>query len=278
MTGEAEISGERQIGQDELPEESAKVAGHTRNWQIMPVVAVTRPREAARSCCGRKVCAGRNNRSICDVSQSPLFLLVDIDSQVVYPMIFGNKPVAAASLGHETPTLMGRVSSVAKISKTRSTKKSTTAKKATTVKKAKAAPTNLEAAEQEVTVTRRTKSDRRATDRRQQQEPVAGERRKLERREKVSRRRQIDPTTCERDYTSDEIEFMAALDQYKRTSGRMFPTCSEILEVFKGLGYQKVTPTEQVAEPVGEQMAEPAIEPLQLDTPADHVMPTTEML
>jgi hypothetical protein len=32
---------------------------------------------------------------------------------------------------------------------------------------------------------------------------------------------------------------MQALDRYKRTSGRMFPTCSEILEVLRGLGYQR---------------------------------------
>ncbi|HUY90745.1 MAG TPA: hypothetical protein VMV10_18570 [Pirellulales bacterium] len=70
-------------------------------------------------------------------------------------------------------------------------------------------------------------------------QPVAVERRKLERREKVSRRRQIDPTTCERDYTADEVEFMNALDDYKRTSGRMFPTCSEVLEVIRNLGYAK---------------------------------------
>ena len=91
------------------------------------------------------------------------------------------------------------------------------------------------------------RSDRRANDRRQVTEPVATERRQLELREKVSRRRQIDPTTCERDYSDDEIEFMAALDQYKRTSGRMFPTCSEILEVFKSLGYQKMQNTEPAA-------------------------------
>ncbi len=59
-------------------------------------------------------------------------------------------------------------------------------------------------------------------------------------RRKVQRRRQIDPTTCERDYTDDEIEFMHALDAYKRSSGRMFPTCSEILEVVRGLGYERV--------------------------------------
>jgi hypothetical protein len=63
---------------------------------------------------------------------------------------------------------------------------------------------------------------------------------KLERRKKVNRRRQIDPTTCERDYTGDEIEFMNALDDYKRKSGRMFPTCSEVLEVVRSLGYVKL--------------------------------------
>ena len=55
----------------------------------------------------------------------------------------------------------------------------------------------------------------------------------------MNRRRQIDPTTCERDYSREEIEFMRAMDNYKRTSGRMFPTCSEILEVVRSLGYVK---------------------------------------
>ncbi|MDZ7617631.1 MAG: hypothetical protein U1E05_11535 [Patescibacteria group bacterium] len=67
------------------------------------------------------------------------------------------------------------------------------------------------------------------------------ERRAIQRRKKVNRRRQIDPTTCERDYTPEEIEFMSALDDYKRLSGRMFPTCSEVLEVLRGLGYSKAT-------------------------------------
>ncbi len=75
---------------------------------------------------------------------------------------------------------------------------------------------------------------RAASDRRTNQLPVAAERRK------VQRRRQIDPTTCEREYTDQEIEFMHALDEYKRASGRMFPTCSEILEVLFKIGYRKV--------------------------------------
>jgi hypothetical protein len=96
----------------------------------------------------------------------------------------------------------------------------------------------------EVEINRRAKSDRRdANDRRKENVAVAMERRQGERRAKVARRRQIDPTTCERDYNDDEIEFMQALDAYKRTSGRMFPTCSEILEVIRGLGYVRLSQT-----------------------------------
>lgn len=56
------------------------------------------------------------------------------------------------------------------------------------------------------------------------------------------RRRFIDPTTCDRDYGPEEVEFMQALERYKRASGRMFPTCSEILEVVRSLGYQRDLP------------------------------------
>lgn len=59
-------------------------------------------------------------------------------------------------------------------------------------------------------------------------------------RGRSDRRRMIDPTTCERDYRADELEFMRALDTYKHQSGRMFPTCSEVLEVLRSLGYQRV--------------------------------------
>ena len=59
-------------------------------------------------------------------------------------------------------------------------------------------------------------------------------------RRKQDRRRQIDPTTCERDYSGCEVEFMRAMDEYKRKSGRPFPTWSEVLEVLISLGYRKV--------------------------------------
>jgi hypothetical protein len=103
--------------------------------------------------------------------------------------------------------------------------------------------------ERPVALNQRLQSDRRDSDRRKQNIAVANERRVGQRREKVNRRRQIDPTTCERDYTADEVEFMHALDQYKRTSGRMFPTCSEVLEVIRALGYEKRTMQSQDNSP-----------------------------
>jgi hypothetical protein len=105
------------------------------------------------------------------------------------------------------------------------------------------------AGDKEVTI------DRRRTPRREEAK-VAPAPAKLERRTKVQRRRQIDPTTCERDYSEEEVGFMNAMDEYKRTSGRMFPTCSEVLEVIRGLGYVKLTPAElatirpEIANPV----------------------------
>jgi hypothetical protein len=53
------------------------------------------------------------------------------------------------------------------------------------------------------------------------------------------RRRFVDPTTCDRDYTIAEREFMQAMQDYKLSSGRMFPTWSEVLEVLRDLGYEK---------------------------------------
>jgi hypothetical protein len=59
-------------------------------------------------------------------------------------------------------------------------------------------------------------------------------------RQLSGRRRFVDPTTCEREYTEAEMEFMLAMNEYKQRSGRMFPTWSEVLEVLRALGYEKV--------------------------------------
>src|SRR5262249_49660632 len=95
-----------------------------------------------------------------------------------------------------------------------------------------------------VTDRRSDRGDRRHIDRgdrRKRQIPVAVERRSgKDRRLQGERRRQGDPTTCEKDYSDEEILFMKAMDQYKRANRRPFPTWSEVLEVLRALGYRKV--------------------------------------
>jgi hypothetical protein len=54
------------------------------------------------------------------------------------------------------------------------------------------------------------------------------------------KRRCVDPTTCEHDYSGEELAFMKAIDQYKRDFRRPFPSWSEILEVAHALGYRLV--------------------------------------
>jgi hypothetical protein len=128
-----------------------------------------------------------------------------------------------------------------------------------------------------VTIDRRRGERRRAND--TAPAGIAAAAPKLERREKVNRRRQIDPTTCERDYTDQEVEFMNAIDDYKRKSGRMFPTCSEVLEVIRSLGYVKLSPAESIgraddvastisAKPMPDDWL-PQAHSLQVNTPHD---------
>lgn len=81
-------------------------------------------------------------------------------------------------------------------------------------------------------------------DRRKRNIPVAKDRRRAanaaKARENSGRRRLIDPTTCERDYSDEETDFMKAMDRYKRDNRRPFPTWSEVLEVLRSLGYRRV--------------------------------------
>jgi hypothetical protein len=63
----------------------------------------------------------------------------------------------------------------------------------------------------------------------------------VERRTKKERRRRIDPTTFEKQYTEDEIEFMNAMQRFKVQTGKDFPTYGEVLRVACSLGYRKMT-------------------------------------
>jgi hypothetical protein len=148
-----------------------------------------------------------------------------------------------------------------KSKKTTANRESIEGRKSGVTKHVKSSATHEEA---EPIMDRRGKERRKSTDRRSESVPVASERRTLERRVKVNRRRQIDPTTCERDYSDDEVQFMSALEQYKRTSGRMFPTCSEILEVLRGLGYEKRPPLSEPALAIPLPPAEATLVPTRL--------------
>ena len=96
----------------------------------------------------------------------------------------------------------------------------------------------------EVTADERTDNAAFLNDRRRRNIPVATDRRRAlnaaEKRRTSERRRLIDPTTCERDYTDEETDFMKAMDRYKRDNRRPFPTWSEVLEVMRSLGYRLV--------------------------------------
>jgi hypothetical protein len=66
-----------------------------------------------------------------------------------------------------------------------------------------------------------------------------------ERRQKKDRRRRIDPTTFDKQYTDDEMEFMNAMQRFKEQTGRAFPSHGEVLQVAARLGYRR-----EVIEPV----------------------------
>jgi hypothetical protein len=63
-----------------------------------------------------------------------------------------------------------------------------------------------------------------------------------ERRQKKERRRRVDPTTFEKQYSDDELEFMNAMQAFKVRTGRTFPTHGEVLRVAVSLGYRKTSP------------------------------------
>ncbi len=60
-----------------------------------------------------------------------------------------------------------------------------------------------------------------------------------QRRAKKERRRRVDPTTFEKQYSDDEMEFMNAMQQYKNRTGKPFPSYGDVLRVASGLGYRK---------------------------------------
>jgi hypothetical protein len=85
---------------------------------------------------------------------------------------------------------------------------------------------------------RRDKRDRRSRAD-AKHDDLAPARAPAERRAKKERRRRIDPTTFEKQYTEDELEFMNAMQRFKVQTGKSFPTHGEVLKVAFSLGYRK---------------------------------------
>jgi hypothetical protein len=71
----------------------------------------------------------------------------------------------------------------------------------------------------------------------------------LDRRRGPGRRRSDDRKSAEEGYMTDEqVEFLMAIDEYKRKNDRPFPTWTEVLEVIKALGYRKVADPQPLKE------------------------------
>ncbi len=89
---------------------------------------------------------------------------------------------------------------------------------------------------------RRQTPDRRrraATDRRGSVDRRSG----LDRRRGPGRRRgEVRRAAEEGEIDGDLLEFVMAVDEYKRINQRPYPTISEIFEIIHYLGYQKVGP------------------------------------
>jgi hypothetical protein len=56
---------------------------------------------------------------------------------------------------------------------------------------------------------------------------------------KKERRRRIDPTTFDKQYSDDEMEFMNAVQRFKEESGKAFPAYGDVLKIAVGLGYRQ---------------------------------------
>jgi len=61
-----------------------------------------------------------------------------------------------------------------------------------------------------------------------------------ERRARKERRRRIDPTTFDKQYTDDEMEFMNAMQRFKDHTGKSFPTHGDVIKVAVALGYRRL--------------------------------------
>jgi hypothetical protein len=76
---------------------------------------------------------------------------------------------------------------------------------------------------------------------RDRRETVVDRRTGLDRRRGPGRRRTESRRAAEEgEMNPEQWEFLQAINEYKQVNGRPFPTWSEVLDVFKAIGYRKV--------------------------------------
>ena len=89
--------------------------------------------------------------------------------------------------------------------------------------------------------------------------PAEGEPQRRNAGQKKERRRRIDPTTFEKQYTDDEMEFMNAMQRFKELSGKTFPTYGDVLKVAVSLGYRRAVFEFDPLSPDDDQGGEPSV-------------------
>ena len=109
--------------------------------------------------------------------------------------------------------------------------------------------------DKEQTPERRKDDDRRGS--------VVDRRLGLDRRRGPGRRLADDRKSAEEGQMSDEqFDFLMAIDEYKRTNSRPFPTWTEVLDVIKALGYRKVAEPQSLEQTNKEQKSKETKVPL----------------
>ena len=117
-----------------------------------------------------------------------------------------------------------------------------------------------------------TGADQAEEKRRSERRSVVDRRSGVDRRSQLDRRR--GPGRRRTDYRRDaeeghmneeQLEFLKAIDEYKRVNNRPFPTWTEVLEVIKALGYRKVAEPQPLAESKAraEKEQAPRLQPVQ---------------
>ncbi len=91
--------------------------------------------------------------------------------------------------------------------------------------------------------------DRRQSEKPDRRKSVQERRSGVDRRSGLDRRRgpgrrrgEVRKAAEEGELSGDLLEFVMAIDEYKRVNDRPYPTTSEIFEIIQYLGYRKVDP------------------------------------